>query len=66
MTEKSKAFYEQWLKNNEDMKHTRHVGGYWRYIDRYLHDKTAIVDGCDFEFRMKHREPMSANTYLIE
>lgn len=59
-------WYEQWLKDHEDRKHTRHEGGYWHYLDRWLHDKEAIVDGADWEFRMKYRTPMAFNTYCFE
>ena len=64
MTQEQIKQKEKWLKDNEEEKNTRILGQYWHYLDRWLHDKGAIVDGCDWEFRMEYREPMPKNIYL--
>ena len=63
MTAQQIQWYENWLKENESDKDKRVVGSYWRYLDRYLHDKDNRVDGREYDDRMM-LEPMPMNIYL--
>ena len=56
------GYYEGLCARYKDDKYRRYRE-YAGYLDRWLHSD-GVVDGCDREFRLKNRLPMSMNTYF--
>lgn len=64
MTTEQLKKYEEYLRLHSDKMNTRIFGSYLCYLDNYLHNKEAIIDGQTWEERIMKGEPMPVNIYL--